>query len=256
MKKLFAIIVLVLLVSLSVFAANGISVRAGGALDYMMGKTSVHAKNSDEMSEIDFSSMGPGFNVGFDFDLSKNILFYLDFAMGFPPEMTIANAISRSDVDSGLNAAKALDPSYKYHDSKTFFSQIAFRFGFGHRFNLDTGAFELSAGAGCGVSRVDEGFKLVKVDGSAKPYYYADFRSVTILSLGLYANARYNFTDRFSAVITAMPDLGFFTIARHVQYNSKASDAYSELGASELKESSGFALSFAVQAAVGLSYTF
>ena len=256
MKKLFAICVLVLLVSLSVFAANGISVRAGGALDYMMGKTSVHAKNSDKMSEIDFSSMGLGFDVGFDFDLSKNILFYLDFAMGFPPSMTIAKDITRSDVDKGLKDAKALDPSYKNHASNTFFSQVAFRFGFGHRFNLDMGAFELCAGAGFGVSRVDEGFKLVKVDEDSKPYYYADFRSVTILSVGLYANARYNFTDRFSAVITAMPDLGFFTIARHVKYSKIEKDKYQDVEEIKPIESSGFALSFAVQATVGLSYTF
>ena len=254
MKKLFAICVLVLLISLSVFAANGISIRAGGALDYMMGKTSVHAKNSDEMSEVDFSSMSLGFDVGFDFDLSKDVLFYLDFSMVFPSEMTIGNLITRSDVDSALGTAKDVDPTYKYHASNTFFNQIAVHVGFGHRFNLDMGAFELSAGAGFGVNRVDEGFKLVKVDGSTKPYYYADYRSVTILSVGLYANARYNFTDRFSAVITALPDFGFFTIARHVKYNSK--EDISTLTASELKESSGFALSFAAQATVGVSYTF
>lgn len=255
MKKLFAICSIVLLVSLSVFAANGISVRAGGSLDYMTGKTSVHTKNSDELSEVGFGSMGLGFDVGFEFDLSKNILFYLDFSMGFPANMTIAKDISRSDVDTALNKAKTVDPSYKYNSSKTFFRQIAFHFGFGHRIDLDMGAFELSAGAGFGLSRVDEGFKLVKVDGTSKPYYYADFRSVTVLSVGLYGNAKYKFSDRFSAVITAMPDLGFYTIARHVQYNSKTSDNW-DPATTELKESSGFAFAFALQAAVGLSYSF
>ncbi len=137
----------------------------------------------------------------------------------------------------------------------TFFRQIAAHVGVGHKINIGKEAFELSAGVGLGVSRVDEGFKLVKVDGTAKPYYYADFRSVTVLSVGLYANARYKFSERFSAVFTAMPDLGFFTIARRVQYNSKTSDNWDPT-TTELKESSGFALSFAAQATIGIAYTF
>jgi len=90
----------------------------------------------------------------------------------------------------------------------------------------------------------------------SKPFYYADYRTVTTLSVGLYTNLRYNLTDRISVVLTAMPDVGFFTIARHVDYDKKDSENYSTLTETELTESSGFAFSFGAKATIGFSYMF
>lgn len=255
MKKLLIIIVLIL-VPMSLFAKYDVAVRVGGAASLLSGTTSIDAKNSDKLSNISFDALGMGFEVGLELDLTKDLQMYIDIAMGFPKSIKIDNTITPTDVDQRMEAYKNEDPSYTYHSGHTFFRTFTAHVGFAHRFQFNTGAFELTGGAGFGVSRIAEGFKMVKKQ-SNKPYYYGDYKTVTYLSVGLYANIRYGLTDRVSIVFTAMPDVGFFTIARHLDYKTKDGEKYpTDFAETELTESTGFAFSFGVKATIGFSYMF
>ena len=254
MKKLLFVIALVL-VPMTLFATYDVAVRAGGAMTLLSGKTSIDAKNSDKMSDIKFDALGLGFEFGLELDLTKNLQMYMDLSMAFPEKVTIGDQITPEDVNQSMEADKSADPEYKFHSGHTFFRTFSAHIGFAHRFDTSLGSLELTAGAGFGVNRISEGFKMVMKKDS-KPYYYADYRTVTTLSVGLYTNLRYNLTDRISVVLTAMPDVGFFTIARHVDYDKKDSENYSTLTETELTESSGFAFSFGAKATIGFSYMF
>ena len=254
MKKLLIVIVLIL-VPVCLFAKYDVAVRAGGAISLFSGKTSIDAKNSDKMSDINFDALGLGFDVGLELDLTKNLQMYMDLSMAFPSKVNIGETITPKDVNQAMEADKSADPDYKFHSGHTFFRTFSAHIGFAHRFDLSLGSLELTAGAGFGVNRISEGFKMVMKQDS-KPYYYADFRTVTSLSVGLYGNIRYGLTDRISVVLTAMPDIGFFTIARHLDYDKKDNEKYSEFSDTEFIESSGFAISFAAKATIGLSYMF
>lgn len=254
MKKLFIVFILIL-VPMSLFAKYDVAVRAGGAISLLSGTTSIGAKNSDALSDIKFEASGMGFEVGLELDLTKDLQMYIDVSMAFPNKINIDGNIIPADVDKSMQIDKDADPSYKFHSGHTFFRTFTAHVGFAHRFQFNTGALELTGGAGFGVNRISEGFKMVKKLDS-KPYYYADYRTVTYLSVGLYANIRYGLTDRVSIVLTAMPDVGFFTIARHVDYDTKENEKYGEFSETELIESTGFSFSFGAKATIGLSYMF
>ena len=254
MKKLFIIFILIL-VPVALFAKYDVAVRAGGAISLLSGTTSIDAKNSDKLSDIKFDALGAGFEVGLELDLTKNLQMYIDASLAFLEKVNIDGTITPADVDQSMEADKTADPDYKFHSGHTFFRTFTAHIGFAHRFQFNTGALEFIGGAGFGVSRISEGFKMVKKQDS-KPYYYADYKTVTYLSVGLYANVKYGLSDRISIVFTAMPDVGFFTIARHVDYDTKDSDGYSTLSETELTESSGFAFSFGMKATIGFSYMF
>ncbi len=253
MKKLLIGIAL-LLVPMMLFATYDIAVRAGGTMSLLSGTTSKGAKNSDKMSDIRFEALGLGLEVGLELDLTKNLQMYIDFSMAFPQNIKIGDTITPENVNQSMEADKSADPAYKFHSGHTFFRTFSAHIGFAHKFQ-SMGSFQFTGGAGFGVNRISEGFKMVMKQDN-KPYYYADYRTVTSLSVGLYGNLRCAIADRFAFVLTLMPDVGYFTIARHVDYDKKDSESYSTLTETELIESSGFAFSFGIKATAGFAYTF
>lgn len=259
MKKLLIICIFVL-IPLSVFAAFEVTVRGGGMFDFTTGKTSIDAKYSDKLSGVDFSASGVGFEVGMDMVMSKDLQMYIDFALAFPSKVNINGAVSRTDVEKSLeNTKKTKNPEYKFHSSDLFFNTLSAHIGFAHKFDLLAGPLELTLGAGFGIFRINEGYRMIKfkIEGeNHTPYYYADYTTVTTFSAGLYANAQYSLSTRLSAVCTLMPDLGFYTIARRINYNAKSSDDYTKLEPTELVESTGFSFSFNMKAFIGLSFIF
>lgn len=258
-KKLLTICILAM-IPFAVFAAYDVTVRTGGAFNYVTGKTSNALRNSDALSSVDFSAAGFGFEVGMELDITQDIQLYIDFAMTFPSKVTIGKDVTPADVETNLDNEKKLDPTFKFHSSSTFFNFISAHIGFAHRLNLYLGSWEMNVGGGFGFYRINEGFKMVKnkpqhEEAFNVPRYYADYTTVTVFSIGLYGNVRYNFSSRMSFVCTLMPDFGFFTIARRIDYSSKESPS-EDLKVKELTESMGFAFSFGMKATLGVSFTF
>ena len=252
MKKL-SIALILILIPLCVFASYDVTVRTGGNFDFQDGKTSIDAKNSGKLSGVNFGSYGLGFDAAVELDLASSFMFYAEVSMTLPLQVTIGKEITRDDVAADLKEAKEKDTDYKNHSDKTYFNTFSAHFGFAHRFDLKLGPWELIAGAGVGLRRTNVGYTLVKTDDDFKPYYYADLKTVTDLSVGLYGNFSYNITARLSATFTAIPEIGFFTIARQDKYEKQ-----DESGVKDAKpaESSGFAFSYGFKASIGVSYTF
>lgn len=254
MKKLF-VVCLFIIVAVSAFASYDITLKAGGSFALLTGKTSVGAKNSDALSKAKFNSAGPGFDIGAELDLNKNVQFYIDFTLCFPKEVEVSKKITRDDVTALMEADKKANPEFKFHSGSSFMRSLSAHFGFAHKLDLGLGEWEFTVGAGFGVRRISAGFMMVMTSGN-KPLYFADYYTVTTLSTGLHGTVRYNISSRLSLVLTVRPDVGFFTIARHIDYDKKDSDGYATLTDTELTESTGFSFSFGMSAVLGLTYTF
>ena len=254
MKKLL-VVCLFIIVAVSAFAAYDITLKAGGSFALLTGKTSVGAKYSDALSKAKFNSAAFGGDLGFELDLNKNVQFYLDITLGFPKEVEVAKKITRDDVTALMEADKEAYPKYKFHSGNTFMRSLSAHFGFAHKLDLGLGEWEFTVGAGFGVRRISAGFMMVMTSGN-KPLYFADYYTVTTLSTGLHGTVRYNLSARLSMVLTVKPDVGFFTIARHIDYANKDSDGYATLTDAKLTESTGFSFSFGMSAVLGLTYTF
>ena len=257
MKKLL-VVCLFIIVAVSAFAAYDITLKAGGSFALLTGKTSVGAKNSDALSKAKFNSAAFGGDLGFELDLNKNVQFYLDITLGFPKEVEVAKKITRDDVAAAMEADKKANPTLKFHSGNTFMRSFSAHFGFAHKLDLGLGEWEFTVGAGFGIRRISAGFMMIMTETEKpnKPFYFADYHTVTTLSTGLHGTVRYNLSARLSMVLTVKPDVGFFTIARHIDYDKKDSDGYATLTDTELTESTGFSFSFGMTAVLGLTYTF
>lgn len=254
MKKLFVVCVFIL-VAVSAFASYDITVKAGGSFALLAGETSVGAKNSDALSNAEFRSAGFGCDFGAELNLNKNVQFYVDFTLAFPSEVVVSKTITRDDVSAAMEADRKADLTLKFHSGNAFMRSFAAHVGFAHKLDLGLGAWEFTVGAGFGIRRMNAGFMMVMTN-AGKPLYFADYHTVTTLSAGLHGTVRYNLSSRISMDLTVKPDVGFFTIARHIDYDKKDSDNYSTLTETELTESSGFSFSFGMTAVLGLTYTF
>ena len=256
-KKLFAVCIL-FLVAVSAFASYDITVKAGGAFPLLTGTTSVGAKNSDALSKAKFGSVGFGGDLGVELNLNKNIQFYFDFTLAFPKDVEVGKKITRDDISAAMEADKKANPGLKFHSGNTFMRSFSAHFGFSHKLDLKLGEWEFTVGAGFGIRRISAGFMMVMTNpaNAGKPNYFADYYTVTVLSTGLTGSVAYNLSARLSVMLTVKPDIGFFTIARHIDYDKKDSDSYSTLTETELTESSGFSFSFGMTAVLGISYTF
>ena len=255
MKKLSVVSILIL-VAVSAFASYDITAKAGTSFLLLAGKTSVGAKNSDALSKAGFGSAGFGGDLEVELDLNNDVLFYFGFSLAFPGNVDIAKKITRADIAAAMEKDKTgAGSDFKFHSGGTFMRSLAAHIGFAHRLDLKLGEWEFTVGAGFGIRSTSAGFTMVMTK-EGKPYYFADYRTVTTLSTGLEATVGYNLSSRISLVLTLKPDVGFFTIARHIDYDKKDSDSYSTLSETELTESTGFSFSFGMSAVLGISYTF
>ena len=78
----------------SLFAAQDVTVRLGGAYGLSVGKTARDAVDT-ELDRAVFSLSGLGFDAGIEFDLGSNLILYSDFSMTFPSEVTLKDTYSR-----------------------------------------------------------------------------------------------------------------------------------------------------------------
>lgn len=256
-KKLF-VVCMILIAAVSAFASYDITVKAGGAFPVLTGTTSVGAKNSDALSKARFGSVGFGGDIGVELNLNKKLQFYFDFTLAFPRDVEVARKITRDDIPAAMEKDKKDNPGLKFHSGSTFMRSFSAHFGFSHKLDLKLAEWEFTVGAGFGIRRINAGFMMVMTDpaNASKPLYFADYHTVTVLSTGLTGSVSYNLSARLSIVLTVKPDIGFFSIARHVDYDKKDSDSYSTLTEKELTESTGFSFSFGATAVLGISYTF
>lgn len=245
MKKVITIL-MVLCVSVALFASVGLTVKAGGTFGFTNMNTA--SKENDEQFDksINLKSNGFGFSSGVQFDLSDNLMVYADFTMLFPSDATLKEENGTAEKISEL--VKDLEKSYHGKGSYKI-NSMSISAGAAYKFNLGL-PIRLAVGAGVTVNSVHN---YVKITEAAYPEEDCTVEyNESFINIGLNAliDAKYMVTDNIGVGLTVMPQLYLYNI-------SKATGLVNGKVRTEgTGEANGFKIGFAVPVAVGASYSF
>ena len=288
MKKVLVVLITILTMA-SLFASQDVTVRLGGAYGLSVGKTARDAITTD-LDRADYNISGLGFDAGVEFNLGSNLILYTDFSMTFPSEITLKDPYTRDSLKENYESIKSYweeggshapyDEPFLAKDGGSFLSTIDLHLGL-TKCVFSNNNLALYLGAGFGMYRTKFGYRmtLLKESDSGEGYdtsiYYLDnFKIVATISADVYARFAYNFSDRFSLSIIAMPALSFFNVTRdHLTAKGNLSpipvvgETYfnppedpSEpdrwYGINPHAENSGFALGFNLGVKLGATYSF
>ncbi len=271
----------------SLFASQDVTVRLGGAYGLSVGKTARDAITTD-LDRADYNISGLGFDAGVEFNLGSNLILYTDFSMTFPSEITLKDPYTRDSLKENYETNKSYweeggipgiyDQPFLAKDGGPFLSTIDLHLGL-TKCVFSNNNLALYLGAGFGMYRTKFGYRMTMLKESGSEYdtsiyYLDDFKIVATISADVYARFAYNFSDRFSLSIIAMPALSFFNVTREHQtakgdkspvpvvgetyFNppDDPSDPERWYGINPHAENSGFALGFNLGVKLGATYSF
>ena len=291
MKKLFSVLV-VLLVATALFAQVGLTVKAGGAFGFASNKSvaDLEAKSGTQTNKGKWEDMkladkalilktnGLGFDVGVQYDITDNLLAYVDFNMLFPKDAKInyndmllydkiadfpadvakkyltedgnLKAYSLKELIADLNANDEYVKEFaKFSTKHSFFSVSA-----GVAYKLDFNAVKLNVGGGVTLNKATSKFSM-EIDTviEEEEVKVKEVASINFTNIGLNAlvEAKYMVADGIGVGLTLMPQLGLYNKAV-LDCSLTGGDEPIEMTAT----SKGFALNFAMPIVVGVSYTF
>lgn len=286
MKKVLVVLITILTMA-SLFASQDVTVRLGGAYGLSVGKTARDAITTD-LDRADYNISGLGFDAGVEFNLGSNLILYTDFSMTFPSEITLKDPYTRDSLKENYETNKSYweeggipgiyDQPFLAKDGGPFLSTIDLHLGL-TKCVFSNNNLALYLGAGFGMYRTKFGYRMTMLKESGSEYdtsiyYLDDFKIVATISADVYARFAYNFSDRFSLSIIAMPALSFFNVTREHQtakgekspvpvvgetyFNppDDPSDPERWYGINPHAENSGFALGFNLGVKLGVTYSF
>ena len=281
MKRLSAVLV-ILFISVSLFAEGVISVKLGGAFGFVSAKNPHSATNkpidvdSNILTDYDRTlerASGFGIDACLDFKLSSDYNMYLDFAMTFPTSLSVGdNEVDKKDNADYYNFLKNTyeEVDFTSIDGRGFLNNLAFHVGFSKNIDLNSEPFALKIGCGLGYERIKSGvqFTARKTEGDKTQFYcYDEFEVLAHVSFDIYAEASYKISDAFSVGITLMPGATFYSSSKfYATMNGTnlepipSSDYYGsddeKSGMKPKYENSGFAFGFNLGVRLGGSYSF
>ena len=244
MKKVITIL-MVLCVSVALFASVGLTVKAGGTFGFTNMNTA-SKENDDQFDEsINVISSGFGFSSGVQFDLSDNLMIYADFAMLFPSDATLKEENGTAKKLSEL--VKELEMSYVGKGSYKI-NYMSISAGAAYKFNLGL-PIRLAVGAGVTLNRAHNYIKIAEVafpEGATIEY------NESFINIGLNAliDAKYMVTDNIGVGLTVMPQLNLYNISK------STGSVNGKVRTEGTGEANGFKIGFAVPVTVGASYSF
>ena len=245
MKKAIALI-LVICVSVSLFASVGITVRAGGTFGFTNMNTASKEKYGHFDESFNVKSNGFGFSSGVQFDLSDNLMVYADFTMLFPSDATLKKENGTEKKLSKL--VKEFEMSYVGKGSYKI-NYMSISAGAAYKFNLGL-PIRLAVGAGVTVNRAHSYIKITEPayleEGSIIEY------NESLINIGLNAliDAKYMVTDNIGVGLTVVPQLNLYNISKSTR------SVNGEVRPEGTGEANGFKIGFAVPVTVGASYSF
>ena len=245
MKKVITIL-MVLCVSVALFASVGLTVKAGGSFGFTNMNTA-SKENDDQFDEsINVTSNGFGFSSGVQFDLSDNLMIYADFTMLFPSDATLKEENGKPKKLSEL--VKELEMSYVGKGSYKI-NYMSISAGAAYKFNLGL-PIRLAVGAGVTVNRTHS---YVKITDAAWPEEDSTIEyNESFINIGLNAliDAKYMVTDNIGVGLTVMPQLNLYNISK------STGSVNGKVRTEGTGEANGFKIGFAVPVTVGASYSF
>ncbi|MGX8681323.1 MAG: hypothetical protein ACSW74_01570 [Spirochaetales bacterium] len=288
MKKILVVLITILTMA-SLFASQDVTVRLGGAYGLSVGKTARDAITTD-LDRADYNISGLGFDAGVEFNLGSNLILYTDFSMTFPSKITLKDPYTRESLKENYEANKSYweeggshepyEQPFLAKDGGSFLSTIDLHLGL-TKCVFSNNNMALYLGAGFGMYRTKFGFRMTMLkEGDSEGeydtsiYYYDSFKIVATISADVYARFAYNFSDRFSLSIIAMPALSFFNVTRDHSTDIGNTgpfpiegkyyfnpDSYPDpdkkiTGINPHSENSGFALGFNLGVKLGATYSF
>ena len=288
MKKILVVLITILTMA-SLFASQDVTVRLGGAYGLSVGKTARDAITTD-LDRADYNISGLGFDAGVEFNLGSNLILYTDFSMTFPSEITLKDPYTRDSLKENYESIKSYweeggshapyDESFLAKDGGSFLSTVDLHLGL-TKCVFSNNNLALYLGAGFGMYRTKFGYRMTMLKESETEsgydtsiYYLDNFKIVATISADVYARFAYNFSDRLSLSIIAMPALSFFNVTRdhltakgtnspvpvvgETYFNppDDPSDPERWYGINPHAENSGFALGFNLGVKLGVSYSF
>ena len=245
MKKVITIL-MVLCVSVALFASVGLTVKAGGTFGFTDMNTASKENEERFDKSINYKSNGFGFSSGVQYDLSDNLMVYADFTMLFPSDATLKKENGPAEKLSEL--VKELEMSYVGKGSyKTNYMSISA--GAAYKFDLGL-PIRLAVGAGVTVNRAHI---YVKVSEAAYPEEDSTIEyNESFINIGLNAliDAKYMVTDNIGVGLTVVPQLNLYNISK------STGSVNGKVRPEGTGEANGFKIGFAVPVAVGVSYSF
>ena len=245
MKKAITIL-MVLCVSVALFAAAGATVKAGGAFNFVAGSTKdfVYEETTIPETASKYKSSGIGFDVAGSFDLSKELKVWADFNMVFGSDAKFKYS-NDDDWTSMDDQYKAIKEIIGDKATKKFY-MISAGAGVAYKLNLNA-PVDISVGGGVFFERV-----LGSVGGKKDDTELSfEFKAIN-LGVSLYADAAYKFSDNFGISLTVMPHIGVYNSSTLAE--TTIIPGYSDESI-EMK-AKGVSLSFSMPVAIGATYSF
>jgi len=230
MKKVLAVLFVLLALGTVAFAKGGFTLRGGFSYDF------VNVREASEEGDGDYwRAHAFGAEVGITYDFTDNFLVYYDQTLGFFGKFSIGDAeYDKKDFD------------------KCAFMSSANHVGAAYRLNMKSG-IDLSVGAGLAFEYIR--IALADYDETEKIYQTFEW-GVVSLGLGLYANAGYALSDKMSVSLTVHPDVMFFSSNVISSGESEQITERTTRTESETYSTVGPAVSFKGSACLGITFKF
>lgn len=251
MKKVTALLI-VLFVAASLFAATGLTVKAGGAFDLFFLRTDY----SDGDYRDTFKGNGFGFDFGVQYDIGRNFMVYADYNMVFPYDFTMVRSYKSGEVDDPVTFREVLselENEFKdlFSDVKAKGSDFVLDASFGAAYKFDFGSVKLAVGGGAFCSLLSAQIKLTGKSGTlAEEEELKMVFSFLNVGVSTLIDAKYMVSENIGINLTVMPQLGI--------YADRAMNSYinGEKQEDESVRLNGVGLSFVMPVTIGASYSF
>ena len=251
MKKVTALLI-VLFVAASLFAATGLTVKAGGAFDLFFLRTDY--SSGDYPYRDTYKGNGFGFDLGVQYDIGKNFMVYADYNMVFPYDFTMVRAYKSGEddeVSSFRELISELENEFKelFSDVKVKGSDFVLDASFGAAYKFDFGSVKLAVGGGAFCSLLVAKCRITGKVGTQENEFKVD---TTFFNVGVSTliDAKYMVSENIGINLTVMPQLGI--------YADRSVNIYLNGEKEEDKSASlsGVGLSFVMPITIGASYSF
>ena len=229
MKKVIAILLVLLALGTVAFAKEGFTLRGGFSYDFI----NIKGPETAGIEGIKWRANAFGIELGVTYNFSDNFLLYGDSSLGF------YNKFKLDDVEITNEGAE-----------KSSYISTTEHVGAAYDFNMKNG-LDLQVGAGFAF----EYARVTYNDKISDSVTESDEWGTYALGFGLFANVGYSFSDRVSVTATLHPDFMVFSGYIYSEGTTTVVDNNVH-SVEETWTTIGGAFSFKFNAAVGITFKF